>query len=226
MGSTATNTPASGVPRVRRGYLMVLGCVSAVFAIVLLVRLLQRPEGMEEAAYRVLGAIEAGDTATLMKYISDSEVRASGLDESSLKELLDRVLLPALKGFKRERVVYSDESGGLSYVLIAHYKHPDGRTTSLGVQIYRGDTPVAPNLAFSIVHNAVVALFEVDPRFQKPGVDVDVAKYQLFRELKPTLETLRLKGVWVDFKEKVLTWDEFEERFRVSAMKAQARAGP
>lgn len=50
----------------------------------------------------------------------------------------------------------------------------------------------------------------------------DSARYQVYRELRPILESLQLKGAWMDLRGRVLSWDEIEQRFRDRAAKAEA----
>lgn len=218
MGSTATDNTPRKSPHVRRGFLIALGCVCVLFLTVLLGRFLQRPEELEVAAYHALTAIETGDAATLMEYVSEEEARATGLDEAALQELLDRVLMPALKGFRRYEVLVAGESGEVSYMLIARYAHQDGPTTALAAHMYRGDAPVMPNSAFQIINLAVGVL----AKSRHPDVPIHVGRYRVYRELRPILESLKLKSVWLSLKGRALSWEEIEQRFRDRAAKVEA----
>jgi|GEM_PF-6708345 len=210
MGSTATDNAASKSPRVRRGFLTAVVSVSTLFAIVLFVRTVQQPEGLEGAAHNVLTALVAGDAATLMRYVALEEQEASGLDESSLQELLDRVFLPAFEGCSLERTYRLEYSDDVSYTLVGNFECKGEAGASVHAQVYPGDRPVSPSLAFNTVMLALTAY----GRATYPGLSGARARHKAYQDLKPVFESLRLKKVWVAFKGRALSWDEIEARLR------------
>lgn len=216
MGSTATSTTSRRSPRVRRGFVIAVVSVSTLFAIVLSVRTLQRPEGLEGAAHNVLSALVAGDAATLMKYVAPEEQEASGLDESSLQELLDRVFLPAFEGCDLKNTYRWEYSNDVSYTLVGNFDCNGEVAASVHAQVYLGDPPVSPSLAFNTVMFALTAY----GRAAYPGLSGTLARYKAYRDLRPIFESLRLTKVWLAFKGRALSWDDIEARLRDEAMRA------
>ncbi len=216
MGSIATSPTVGRAPRVRRGFVIALVVVTALFASVLLIRALRKPEPLEEAAHTVLSALVAGDARTLMKYVTPEEREAGGLAETTLQELLDRVFMPVFGGCKLQKTSRWEYSSDTHYIIEGELSCEGGKRMLVGADVASGDTPVCPSLALSIVTEVVAAR----GRQTYPGLDSALAQYKAFRDLKPVLETLRLKKVWFGYKGRALSWDEIEARYRQRAEEA------
>ena len=225
MGSSAIKRAKEGYPWVRRGFLIGLGCVAALYSLVLVVRALQQPEEMDQAAQNVLRALVAGDAATLMNYVSQEEREATGLDESSLKELIDRVFLPAFEGCKLVRTERYDPPAPIphQYFLTGEFECKDGSTVAVSADVEAGDRPVCGSLTYGLVYDALTAYTRrAHPELEDLDSDVGlpkayhVARYKAYRDLKPVFKSLRLKKVWLSatLTRRALSWDELEERLR------------
>jgi len=93
-------------------------------------------ETLDQAARRVLRAMENFDAGTLMAYMSEEEKELTNLSEDKLQRFLDEFLKPHLEGFKPvgsvRSTVFSLQGGKM---LSQEYEHPDGRRTYLHVKV-------------------------------------------------------------------------------------------
>lgn len=215
-GITATKRSTDRLNRVRREFVIALLVVVASFSIVMLVRALQRPEPLERAAHKVLTALLEGDAKTLMKYVTPQEREATGLNERTLQEVLDRVYLPVFGGCKLEETHRWEYSSDTHYFIEGTVTCRNGKRMLVGAEVDFGDTHVCRSLVFVILTEVVAAR----ARQEYPELDSSLAHYKAFRDLKPILGTLQLKKVWVNFKHKALSWDEIEARYRQQAEQA------
>jgi hypothetical protein len=223
MASSATRRQAHRAP-LRRGFVVAGASVGVLFAIVLVVRLMQRPEPMDRAARTVLNAILAGDAKTLMRYAAREEREGAGLDEASLQELLDRVVLPAFSGCRVIKVERSDLDKGLLremyYTLNVDLECPRGAGVGVSVFMSAGDRPISQALALSLVYMALNA----HGKRKYPEEDAAVRRYRAWKELRPVFDSLRLQKVWLEgtLKSRALSWDELEDRLRKQAESLQS----
>ncbi|HWP30981.1 MAG TPA: hypothetical protein VNK96_04530 [Fimbriimonadales bacterium] len=109
-----------------------VAAIVVVVAAVLIIKHFFFQETLDQAARRVLQAMQNFDAGTLMSYVSDEEKELANLSEDKLQRFFDEFVKPHLKGFRpvgQVEVLTFTIQGGLN--MTQKYQHPDGRTTYL-----------------------------------------------------------------------------------------------
>lgn len=206
--------------------------VFVLFAAVMAYRLLFRAETLEEAAAKCLDALERGDAATLLRYATEQEKQATGLDESKLDAFLRRFYQPRMDGFEArgaDEVNHLDSTQRL--YLDRAYVHPDGREVVVSVAVTATDDgPKLEHLTQDILFSGLQADWSRDPKQRPPAVPGMVASYEPMKDALTVLEALPLQGYGMWDREagtmRLRRWRELLGSMeRAKALVAQSQAG-
>ncbi|MER3414234.1 MAG: hypothetical protein C4341_08390, partial [Armatimonadota bacterium] len=206
--------------------------VFVLFAGVVAYRLLFRVETLEEAALKCMDALERGDAASLLRYVTEEEKQVTGLDESKLDAFLRRFYQPRMEGFKAT----GDEADLLDYTqrlyLDRTYVHPDGRVVVVSVAVTATDNgPKLERLITDILFSGLAADWPRDPKQRPPAVPGMVASYEPMKDALTVLEALPLQGFGildeVAGTMRLCRWrEELGSMERAKALVAQSQSGP
>lgn len=203
--------------------------VFVVFAAVMVYRLLFPAETLEEAAVRCMDALERGDAALLLRYVTEEERRVTSLDESKLDSFLRRFYQPRMAGFQRSG---EDELNRLDSTLRLYldrtYAHPDGRKVVVSVAVTATDDgPKLEHLTQDILFAGLRAEWPTDPKQRPPALPGLVVSYEPMKNAMTVLEALPLQGYAVRDPDagtmRLQTWRELLARMeRTKELVAQS----
>jgi hypothetical protein len=93
-------------------------------------RPIQKPETLRQAASRFLGCLLRGNGECVAEYLSPEEERMSGMDKQKLAEMVHKYVSPSLSGFELEGEPNLDEyERGSGLAQIVSVTHRDGRAS-------------------------------------------------------------------------------------------------
>ncbi len=192
---------------------------------VYLLRWIKPPEDKPTAARKCLQFLVERNANALMPYISRQEAEATGLTSDGLQQLFDHVLNPRLAGFEIASEIVEERRGA---TVVAGYRlrHPDGRSTFLGVEVVDGENgPVLQHFVYDCVLTALEAEFPSDPSQRPPTIGLFAALQPPLSNLLPTLKQLQIRGVYLRMKAsedpKLYTWEELLAFYEQRAGKYQ-----
>jgi hypothetical protein len=176
--------------------------VFVVFAAVMAYRMLVRTETLETVAVKCMDALEKGDLATLLRYVTAEEMRATSLDATKLDSFLRRFYQPRLAGFQKKGEDHLDRlDSTLRVYLDRTYVHPDGREVVVSVAVIATeDGPKLEHLTEDILFAGLRADWPTDPKQRPPALPGLVVSYEPMKDALTVLEALPLQGyaLWDD----------------------------
>jgi len=185
--------------------------------------LLRPKESLRDAGEELIQAALDGDARTVMKYMSEDEVRAGKMDKAKVRVLLS-FLAGKLKGFEP-----SDEAPelpaqwGRQYVLRA-LEHPDGRKAYLEFSMVKFPNGIkSDSICDSLIR---AAQSSVQPPFTPIQGEAAIRAHYLASErLAPELEALPLEGIPLEDHGLMtfMTWGQRQGLRRLRALQRESK---
>jgi hypothetical protein len=174
--------------------------VTLVAFVIYLLRSNVAPEDKATVARKCLQYLWDRNADGLMSYVSTQEAKATGLTTESLDQLFQQVVDRRLAGFAPASEI-SIEGGTATVIASQELRNPDGRNTFLVVHVVDGPNgPVLERFVYDCLLTVLEADLPLDPSRRPPAIGLFASVQPALRDLLPTLNQLKVRGVYVRTK--------------------------